>query len=292
MNSTESSAQIVLACIDQSSYANHVTDYAAWAAKRLDLDLELLHVIDRSPDLGRQRDHSGSIGANEQENLLKKIVDEDERRSRHARETGREFLNELRLRAQALGLPNADMRQRHGTLVESLLEQQEQTRLLVMGRRGESSGTTERDIGRNLERVVRALNLPILTVTHEFTEPKRLVIAYDAGSASRNALAMVTTSPAFQGVHCSLVMVKENESRDAPKQLEQALERLQTAGLSADSHLLTGDFESMMARSLKELETDLLVMGAYTHSPWRNLFMGSHTTDLLRASRIPTLLLR
>lgn len=292
MNTTVSSAPIVLACIDQSSYANHVTDYAAWAAKRLDIDLELLHVIDRNPDLGTEQDHSGSIGVNEQENLLKKIVDEDERRSRHARETGRAFLNDLRLRAKALGLPNADMRQRHGTLVESLLEQQEQTRLIVMGRRGESSGTTERDIGRNLERVVRALDRPILTVTDEFTEPKRLVIAYDAGGASRKALDMVTTSPAFQGVHCSLVMVKENESKEAPRQLEQALERLKTAGLSADSHLLIGDFENLMARSLKELGVDLLVMGAYTHSPWRNLFMGSHTTDLLRASRIPTLLLR
>lgn len=292
MNTTVSSAPIVLAYIDQSSYANHVTDYAAWAAKRLDIDLELLHVIDRNPDLGTEQDHSGSIGVNEQENLLKKIVDEDERRSRHARETGRAFLNDLRLRAKALGLPNADMRQRHGTLVESLLEQQEQTRLIVMGRRGESSGTTERDIGRNLERVVRALDRPILTVTDEFTEPKRLVIAYDAGGASRKALDMVTTSPAFQGVHCSLVMVKENESKEAPRQLEQALERLKTAGLSADSHLLIGDFENLMARSLKELGVDLLVMGAYTHSPWRNLFMGSHTTDLLRASRIPTLLLR
>src|SRR6056297_712901 len=97
---TVSSTPMVLACIDQSSYANHVADYAAWAAKRLDIDLELLHVIDRNPELNSEQDHSGTIGVNEQENLLKRIVDEDERRSRHARETGRVFLNELRLRAQ------------------------------------------------------------------------------------------------------------------------------------------------------------------------------------------------
>jgi nucleotide-binding universal stress UspA family protein len=289
---TVSSAPIVLACIDQSAYANHVTDYAAWAAKRLDIDLELLHVIDRNPELDSKQDHSGTIGANEQENLLKKIVDEDERRSRLARETGRVFLNELRLRAQAQGLPNADMRQRHGTLIDSLLEQQAQTRLIVMGRRGESSGTTERDIGRHVERVVRALDCPILTVTDDFTEPKRLMIAYDAGRASRNALNMVTTSPAFKGVHCSLVMVKRRDSREAPKQLEQALEKLQAAGLSADAHLLVGDFERLMVESIKTLGADLLVMGAYTHSPWLNLIMGSHTTDLLRACGIPTLLLR
>lgn len=289
---TVSSAPMVLACIDQSAYANHVTDYAAWAAQRLGVGLELLHVIDRNPELISEQDHSGTIGANEQENLLKKIVDEDERRSRHARETGRVFLNELRLRAQAQGMPHTDMRQRHGSLIDSLLEQEAQTRLIVMGRRGESSGTTERDIGRHVERVVRALDRPILTVTHEFSEPKRLMIAYDAGRASRNALNMVATSPAFQGVHCCLVMVKRNESPEAPKQLEQALEKLRTAGLQADAHLLIGDFESLMVKSIKTLGVDLLVMGAYTHSPWRNLIMGSHTTDLLRASGIPTLLLR
>ena len=37
---------------------------------------------------------------------------------------------------------------------------------------------------------------------------------------------------------------------------------------------------------------DLLVMGAYSHSPLRSLFLGSKTTDLLRAVRVPTLLLR
>jgi nucleotide-binding universal stress UspA family protein len=292
MNDTVSSAPLVLACVDQSAYASHVNEYAAWAANRMRIGLELLHVIDRNPDLGPDQDHSGAIGINEQENLLKKIVDEDERRSRQARESGRIFLNELRMRALSLGLTSVDMRQRHGGLVDSLLERQDRTRLIVMGRRGESSGTTERDLGRNLERVVRALNRPILTVTDKFTEPKRLMIAYDAGRAARNALEMVCMSPAFQGLHCSLVMVKNNESREAPKQLEQALVRLQSAGLSADSHLIVGDFETTMVRSIKALEIDLLVMGAYTHSPWRNLLMGSHTTDLLRASRIPTLLLR
>ena len=34
----------ILACVDKSSYANHVADYGAWAAQKLTLPLELLHV--------------------------------------------------------------------------------------------------------------------------------------------------------------------------------------------------------------------------------------------------------
>ena len=37
---------------------------------------------------------------------------------------------------------------------------------------------------------------------------------------------------------------------------------------------------------------DLLVMGACSHSPWRSMFLGSKTSDLLRAVAVPTLLLR
>ena len=36
----------------------------------------------------------------------------------------------------------------------------------------------------------------------------------------------------------------------------------------------------------------LPIMGARTHSPLRSLVFGSKTSDLLRASRVPTLLLR
>ena len=286
---------MVLACVDQSPYAAYVTDYAAWAAQRLNTGLELLHVIDRNPELGPEQDHSGAIGFNEQENLLKKIVDEDEQRSRLARESGRVFLNELKQRAeqQTADRPlQVDVRQRHGALVDSLLERQDHTTLVVMGRRGASSATTNRDLGRNLESVVRSMKCPILSVTDEFQVPSHLMIAYDAGSASRKGLDMVANSPAFAGIRCSIVMVKDKESKEAPKQLEQAQQKLADAGLQVDTHLLIGDFESLMAKSIQTLGIDLLVMGAYTHSPWRSLFMGSHTTDLLRAARVPTLLLR
>jgi hypothetical protein len=45
--------------------------------------------------------------------------------------------------------------------------------LFVLGRRGESAEATQRDLGHNVERVVRALHRPILTVTEGFKEPQR-----------------------------------------------------------------------------------------------------------------------
>ena len=62
----------VLACVDQSHFAEYVADYAAWAARRMDAPLEFLHVIDRHPEQGSGEDHSGAIGIDAQENLDRK----------------------------------------------------------------------------------------------------------------------------------------------------------------------------------------------------------------------------
>ncbi|OIQ72821.1 universal stress protein family protein [mine drainage metagenome] len=106
----------VLGCVDQSHFADFVADYAAWAAQRMDAPLEFLHVIDRHPEIGSGKDHSGAIGIDAQETLLKQLTEEEEVRTKAERERGRMFLNRLRERALAAGAESVDVRQRHGEL--------------------------------------------------------------------------------------------------------------------------------------------------------------------------------
>lgn len=281
----------VLACVDHSRFADYVLDYAAWAAKRMDAPLELLHCLVRHPEVSSGDDHSGAIGIDAQENLLTVLSGEDEIRSKSAREQGRLFLNRLRERAVAAGVVAPDVRQRHGTLEETVVEQEPDVRLFVLGRRGESADLTQRDLGRNVERVVRALHKPILTVTEAFKEPRRVMIAFDGGIVTRRGVEMVANSPLFRGLPVHLLM-SGKESQDAPKQLEWAKTTLETAGFDAPTTLLPGDAEGVIAQTVQAQDIDLLIMGAYAHSPLRNLFFGSKTTDFLRSEKIPTLLLR
>ena len=90
----------VLACVDKSGYAAHVADYAAWAAVRLSAPIELLHVIDRHPEIAADVDRSGSIGVDAQENLLERLSQQEGERSKVIREQGRVFLNQLRTRCE------------------------------------------------------------------------------------------------------------------------------------------------------------------------------------------------
>lgn len=281
----------VLACVDQSHFADTVADYAAWAARRMDAPLEFLHVIDRHLEQGSGEDHSGAIGFNAQEHLLHDLSDKDAALARAKREQGRIFLNRLRERALAAGAPAADMRQRHGALDDTLAEQEDSVRLFVFGRRGASAETTQRDLGRNVERVVRAIHKPILTVTEGFKEPERVMLAYDGTAVTRKGVDMIANSQLFKGLPIHIVMAGK-KSADAPKQIAWAKDTLTAAGFKVVADILAGDPEAVIAREIKARNIDMLLMGAYAHSPQRALIFGSKTTDLLRAATIPTLLLR
>jgi nucleotide-binding universal stress UspA family protein len=281
----------VLACVDRSSYANHVADAAAWVAKATGAELEFLHILDRRTDEHTSNDHSGAIGFNAQESLLTTLADKDQARVRDMREAGRLFLGELRERAHAAGADQVDIRQRHGELQETVMDQQKLIDLLVIGRRGESAQVTHRDLGRNVERLIRSLNKPILTVTDHFKQPTKALIAFDGSAATRKCVDMLTETQLLKGVAITVLMAGQQQA-EADKQLAWAKDRLRAAGFDPQISFIAGDPETVIARVIQEESIDLLVMGAYSHSPIRALFFGSKTNELLRSAMVPTLLVR
>jgi len=281
----------VLACVDRSPYADHVADYAAWAARRIGAPLEFLHVIDSHPERASGNDHSGTIGIDAQENLLAQLSAEDEVRARNAREQGRLFLHRLRERALAAGALRVDARLRHGALEETVAEQAKGVRLLVLGRRGADTEKAHHELGHHVEHLVRALNRPILTVTEGFTPPERVLIAFDGSTVTRRGVEMVAHSPLFRGLPILLLM-SGKRSENVPKSLEWARSTLQAAGFDVTVLWVPGEVQEVISRTVREQAIDILAMGAFGHSPVRSLLFGSKTTDLLRSASIPTLLLR
>ncbi len=281
----------ILACVDQSRFAEFVADYASWAAMRLKLPLEFLHIIDRQEGNPAVRDRSGALGIDTREALLNTLSEADEARSRSAREQGRLFLTGLRERAMAAGVQTADIRQRHGELLQTLQEQQQNVELFVLGRRGESAEITQRDLGRHVESMVRSLDKPILTVSQAFREPRQVLIAFDGSAVTRKGVQMVAEGSLFTGLPIHVLMSGKSRA-DGERQLHWARERLEAGGFEAHVEMIPGDPESVIARTILERDIDMLVMGAYGHSPIRTLLFGSKTADLLRSASIPTLLMR
>lgn len=275
----------VIACIDGASYTESVCDYATWAAKRLGTPLELLHVLVRQDDA--KLDASGSIGLGAQESLLQELSDLDERRSIIAREHGRQLLEGAKQRAITAGAQQVSTRQRHGELVETLVEIETDTRLYVLGQHDHETKPKRFLLDHNLESAVRALHRPILVASSSFTKPQRFMIAFDGSATGRKTVEMVADSPLLRGLECHVVTVG-----NGMEALRWAWERLDETGFHVESQQLDGEPADALADFAQQQDIDMLIMGAYGHSRIRHLVVGSTTTAILRRSEVPVLILR
>ncbi len=280
----------VLAAIDTSVYADSVARHAGWAASRLGAPLELLHAIDKAADT-TSRDLSGNLALGTRERLLDELATLDEQRARRAQQDGRELLDGLRARLQHDSGVQAEVRQRHGHIVDTLLELEGGVRLFVIGKRGEHADFAKGHLGSNLERVVRAVHRPVLVAARAFRPIGRFLIAFDGSATTRRAVEMVCASPLLEGAHCYLLMVGQDDA-ERIRQLEWAIGQLQQTGFTPHAKIIYGNVEKVIAQHVEEHAVDLLVMGAYGHSRIRSMILGSTTTQLLRTCRVSVLLLR
>lgn len=275
----------IIACVDGAAYTESVCDYAAWAAKRLRLPLEFLHVQVKQPDA--RLDASGSIGLGTQESLLAELAALDEQRNILAREHGRRMLEAARDRALMNGAAEADVRQRHGELVDSLLELEDDTRLFIMGKHDYDTKPKRFFLDHNLEGAVRAVKRPVLVTSERFSQPQSFMIAFDASATAHKMVDMVADSPLLQGLRCTIVMVG---GETGP--LLRAEERLNSAGFQVGTQRLEGEPADSLIAFSEQAGPDMLVMGAYGHSRIRQWVVGSTTTAILRQTRIPAFILR
>jgi len=280
----------VLACIDGSTYSPAVCDAATWAAARMTAPLQFLHVLAKEQGTAPV-DMSGNIGLGAQESLLEELAALDEKRGKLARERGRQLLAAARFRARAAGVAESDSLQRHGGLVETLTEQEDHIRLLVIGKRGEAAQVASEHLGSHLERVIRALHRPTLVTTASFRPPQKIMLAFDGSPTARKGLEMVAASPLFQGLPCHLVLVGA-DTIEAQADLARARQILEMARFDVEATILSGEVEAVLVHYQQRHDIDLMIMGAYGHSRIRHLLIGSTTTAMLRKSTIPLLLLR
>jgi nucleotide-binding universal stress UspA family protein len=280
----------VIACIDASQYAESVVDYAAWGATRMNAPLSLLHVLDRDEGVG-QYNLSGSIGFGAQENLWQELAALDQQRAKLGLEQGKLMLQGALGRAESRGVTNTETRQRHGELVDTLAELTEETRMLVVGKRGSRTASAHGHIGSHLESIIRTVQKPILIAQQSFCPPEKIMIAYDGSLTMQKGVQMVAASPLFKGLPCHLVMVGA-DTDVSREQLGDASKILQAAGFETLSHVIAGEPDTALPAYQQQENIDLMIMGAYGHSRIRHLIVGSTTTAMISKTTISLMVLR
>lgn len=277
----------ILACIDASSYAASVVNLAGWAAARLGAEVELLHVVQRKDAVAARHDHSGAIGLGVKSELLEELTRIEEAAGRLAIEEGRILLDTGAARLREHGVEVTPLH-RHGGIVETIVEREQETALVVLGKRGASGEFATDHIGSKVERVVRASDKPVLIAPREAKAPTTVVVAFDNSPAACRAVRHVATSPLFAGMPVHLVMAASDDGRHRD-QLGAAAGTLPGA---AKTVLRDGKVDAVIGDHVAAHPGAMLVMGAYGHSPLRTLIVGSTTTTMIRTVHAPVLLVR
>lgn len=281
----------ILACTDGSIYAPSVYKHAAWAAERLEAAVHVLHMLNPHHENPVKTDLSGSIGFNARKHLLEEIVELEAAQAKLAAKRGQAILDDAKAQLEAAGVQEILANQKHGKLSDSIANYEKDAELVVIGKRGNNADFEKGHLGTNLERVIRSCQHPVLVASREFNAMQNFIIAFDGGKSAKKAVEYVARATLLKGMHAYLLYVGAGNAK-VEAALADAEETLCSAGYEVTIEQRTGEPDKVIESVVAQDHIDLLVMGAYGHSPIRQLIVGSTTTAMIRSVKLPVLLFR
>lgn len=280
----------VIACLDESSIVTAVADAAAWVSQKLSAPLALIHVVDheaKAHDLASAHDAPVLPKTNR---MLAQLASIDHQRRGLSRERGQLVLDLAHDRIRNNCGIDAQKHLIEGELIDVLGDLSGETRVLIVGKRGESS--SQDGLGSHLTALIRASHRPTMVVTERFTPPEKALLAFDGSETMVKAINTVATSPLFRNLECHVVTVGA-ETEEHMEQLNWAERTLVENGVKTHVKLLVQtEVDKTLNRYAREARIGMMVMGAYSHTRVRELLMGSRTALLLRETEMTLLILR
>lgn len=157
--------------------------------------------------------------------------------------------------------------------------------LVVMGRTGYTASAAQRQqVDPLVSQVLRGCVRPVLVAGQEFPGAgiRNLMVAYDGSAHAARALPIAALIGARPGIQCTLVNVAASQEAGM-EILEPAEAYLYHHGLSPKRQVVVGSRPCETICDLVAAQSvDILVMGAYGHSPIREVLFGSATEYVLR----------
>jgi nucleotide-binding universal stress UspA family protein len=281
----------LLVCIDGSVYADNLCTHAAWVAKQINAEIDLLHVLRRPSDYQAPTDHTGLIGLDARSDLLEELTRVDEERGRLDQEKGKIILEHGAKILKEAGVETINLIHRRGSLVETIQDFEGSVEMIFMGKRGEHADMDSVFLGANLEKVARAIHKPLFIVSSVVRPITRFLIAYDGKDSVRKAIDYITEHPLLKkGLECHLLVVERGKGDIETSEAEQ---KLRTAGFTVIRKTEQNHHADQVISSyVVENKIDLLITGAYSHSRMHSLLLGSTTASLIKSCKVPLLLFR
>jgi len=157
--------------------------------------------------------------------------------------------------------------------------------IIIVSRNGYNpNADTKETIDSFVSPVIRNSVRPVLvagTAFHEENDIRNILVAYDGSLHSARALLVAAELASRPGTHCTLVTIVPTE--DAGLEIIAPAEAfLEHHGVATEKRVeLSTKPSSVISSLVASGNVDLLIMGAYGHSPIREVLFGSTTERIL-----------
>ncbi len=195
-----------------------------------------------------------------------------------------------------LGVP-LETEVKKGVVPLVLLDEARDQDLLAMGRWGEHALWNTGLLGSAVECVVRKVQKPVLVCSGAYRAPRRLVAAYDGSLHARTAHRLAGEVAAKQKLPLAVLHVSRDRGRQGDEVLAQAAQEIETLAARGLAPAAPPERLHHRGEPAAEIAAEadagtLTFMGAFGHSPMRELILGSVTEQVMRAARGPVILCR
>jgi len=146
-------------------------------------------------------------------------------------------------------------------------------------------------LGSTTDSVVRKSPRPVLVTPNTFREIKNVLVAYDGSTEANKALKTACEHFADKNIQFRTVFVTSDEDK-SKKLTDEVNEFISPYQVKCEIETLKGDTAEEILNYSVQTHTDLIVMGAFSHSRLRDLILGGTTAFIIRNASIPVLLER
>lgn len=296
----------IIAALDDSKYHDKITKVAISLAQKSKSDLTFLHIAKTHDGYAiENRDLRADDGLDTKRDFLDKLTEIDGFHGHAEDEKGQKILNKALKIAQKENFNKSTTKNLRGLVAEEISNNSNDADLIIIGKRGEDAEhhvkpdvvvpfkerqrVNTKEIGRNLEDLIRSVKNPILIVTTNYDLPfKKLVFAYDDSENSEKMAKFLAKSEIFKGAEIHLIL----SNLQAQKSFESSQKLLTKSGYKVTSDINDQTkVNEIVSSYIKTNKVDLIVAPAFVHNKMHNLILGSITKKLISESRTPMLLM-
>jgi len=280
----------ILIPTDGSANSLTALEYGIYIARKLGACLTGLYVIDVNLIQGPMlTDISGAVGMPPYEGFFEAI-------EKSLDEKADFILKEFQEHCRKSGIKN-ETKKVIGKISSVIIEEGQNADLILMAKKGENFHLKEGGLlGSVAEAVTRNSGKPVLITPENFVEIESMALAFDGSVLATKAIDLSLKLSKHNTWPLTVIMI----TADSPKaaaliaQVEEANQKNLDEPPIADcgTIILTGKEPDSIIKFICDGSIELMGMGAYGHNRLCELFLGSATSQVIRKSPIPILLIR